>query len=162
MPEVSNNGVRIIYDVVGRGRPLILLHGWCCDRSWWTEPGYVDDLEPGSPVDQRGPSRPRGERQASRAGRVPRGHPDERRARRCRCGGPRPVRRMGSVLWWLDCVDDVRRRSGARPRDRHHRCVGSEAGNGGRLAVVRRGMGRGAPARRDEDPGRPVRAGEKG
>ena len=44
MPEVSNNGVRIIYDVVGRGRPLILLHGWCCDRSWWTEPGYVDEL----------------------------------------------------------------------------------------------------------------------
>lgn len=44
MPEISNNGVRIIYDVAGHGRPLILLHGWCCDRSWWTEPGYVDDL----------------------------------------------------------------------------------------------------------------------
>ena len=23
----------------------MLLHGWCCDRSWWTEPGYVDDLK---------------------------------------------------------------------------------------------------------------------
>ncbi len=44
MPEISNDGVRIIYDVVGHGRPLILLHGWCCDRSWWTEPGYVEDL----------------------------------------------------------------------------------------------------------------------
>jgi pimeloyl-ACP methyl ester carboxylesterase len=22
----------------------VLLHGWCCDRSWWTEPGYVDEL----------------------------------------------------------------------------------------------------------------------
>ena len=22
----------------------MLLHGWCCDRSWWTEPGYVDEL----------------------------------------------------------------------------------------------------------------------
>jgi pimeloyl-ACP methyl ester carboxylesterase len=44
MPEISNNGVRIVYDVVGQGRPLILLHGWSCDRSWWTEPGYVEDL----------------------------------------------------------------------------------------------------------------------
>jgi pimeloyl-ACP methyl ester carboxylesterase len=30
--------------LVGEGRPLALLHGWCCDRSWWTEPGYVDEL----------------------------------------------------------------------------------------------------------------------
>jgi pimeloyl-ACP methyl ester carboxylesterase len=45
MPEVSNDGVRISYDVAGEGRPLVLLHGWSCDRSWWTEPGYVDDLE---------------------------------------------------------------------------------------------------------------------
>ena len=44
MPEVKNGGVRISYDVVGDGRPLMLLHGWCCDRSWWTEPGYVDAL----------------------------------------------------------------------------------------------------------------------
>lgn len=44
MPEVSNGGVRINYDVVGEGRPLMLLHGIFCDRSWWTEPGYVDAL----------------------------------------------------------------------------------------------------------------------
>src|SRR5262245_42221612 len=44
VPEVSNHGVRLSYDVVGQGRPLILLHGWSCDRSWWTEPGYVDEL----------------------------------------------------------------------------------------------------------------------
>jgi pimeloyl-ACP methyl ester carboxylesterase len=44
MPEISNNGVRIAYDVVGQGRPLMLLHGWSCDRSWWTEPGYVAQL----------------------------------------------------------------------------------------------------------------------
>jgi pimeloyl-ACP methyl ester carboxylesterase len=44
MPEISNDGVRIVYDVLGQGRPLILLHGWCCDRSWWTEPGYVEVL----------------------------------------------------------------------------------------------------------------------
>jgi pimeloyl-ACP methyl ester carboxylesterase len=44
MPEVTSGGVRISYDAVGEGRPLVLLHGWCCDRSWWTEPGYVDEL----------------------------------------------------------------------------------------------------------------------
>jgi len=33
MPEVSNQGVRISYKVAGQGRPLVLLHGWCCDRS---------------------------------------------------------------------------------------------------------------------------------
>lgn len=44
MPEVSNHGVRISYEVAGEGRPLMLLHGWCCDRSWWIEPGYVDEL----------------------------------------------------------------------------------------------------------------------
>ena len=44
MPEIRNDGVTTRYDVVGQGRPLVLLHGWCCDRSWWTEPGYVDEL----------------------------------------------------------------------------------------------------------------------
>jgi pimeloyl-ACP methyl ester carboxylesterase len=44
MPEVDSGGVRISYDAVGEGQPLMLLHGWCCDRSWWTEPGYVDEL----------------------------------------------------------------------------------------------------------------------
>jgi pimeloyl-ACP methyl ester carboxylesterase len=44
MPEVSNRGVKIRYDVAGEGRPLMLLHGWCCDRSWWIEPGYVEQL----------------------------------------------------------------------------------------------------------------------
>ena len=44
VPEIRNDGVKIVYDVAGQGRPLVLLHGWCCDRSWWTEPGYVDEL----------------------------------------------------------------------------------------------------------------------
>ncbi len=44
MPQVSNHGVRISYDVTGRGRPLVLLHGWLCDRTWWAETGYLDDL----------------------------------------------------------------------------------------------------------------------
>lgn len=44
MPEVWNHGVRISYDVTGAGRPLVLLHGLWCDRSWFTEPGYVEEL----------------------------------------------------------------------------------------------------------------------
>jgi pimeloyl-ACP methyl ester carboxylesterase len=44
MPGITNAGVKISYEVIGQGRPLILLHGWLCDRTWWTGTGYVDDL----------------------------------------------------------------------------------------------------------------------
>jgi pimeloyl-ACP methyl ester carboxylesterase len=44
MPEVFNQGVRISYDAVGEGDPLVLLHGWSCDRTWWEHSGYVEDL----------------------------------------------------------------------------------------------------------------------
>jgi pimeloyl-ACP methyl ester carboxylesterase len=44
MPEISNEGVSISYEVAGQGRPLILLHGWSGDRSLWTVAGYVEDL----------------------------------------------------------------------------------------------------------------------
>jgi pimeloyl-ACP methyl ester carboxylesterase len=44
MAEILNDDVRISYDVAGSGRPLLMLHGWVCDRTWWTEPGYIDDL----------------------------------------------------------------------------------------------------------------------
>jgi pimeloyl-ACP methyl ester carboxylesterase len=44
MSETTSSDIRISYDAVGQGRPLMLLHGWCCDRSWWTEPGYIDEL----------------------------------------------------------------------------------------------------------------------
>jgi pimeloyl-ACP methyl ester carboxylesterase len=44
MPEVISHGVRLDYEVVGDGRPLMLLHGFSADRSWWVEPGYVTDL----------------------------------------------------------------------------------------------------------------------
>ena len=45
MPEIRNDGVRISYDVAGEGSARsVLLLGWCCDRSWWTEPGYVEEL----------------------------------------------------------------------------------------------------------------------
>jgi pimeloyl-ACP methyl ester carboxylesterase len=44
MPIAINDEVRISYEVTGRGRPLVLLHGWLNDRSWWSETGYVEDL----------------------------------------------------------------------------------------------------------------------
>jgi len=44
MPQVANDGVVIHYEVTGAGRPLVLLHGWLCDGSWWSETGYIDDL----------------------------------------------------------------------------------------------------------------------
>ena len=44
MPAVTNSGVRISYDVTGQGRPLVLLHGWLNDRTWWAETGYIDGL----------------------------------------------------------------------------------------------------------------------
>jgi len=44
MPTAINDGVRIAYEVTGRGRPLMLIHGWLNDRSWWSETGYVDEL----------------------------------------------------------------------------------------------------------------------
>jgi pimeloyl-ACP methyl ester carboxylesterase len=45
MPEIRSDGVRISYDLVGEGRPLLLLHGWGVDRTSWTSQGYVDELE---------------------------------------------------------------------------------------------------------------------
>ncbi len=45
MPYVTNDGVRIVYEVFGQGRPIVLLHGWCGDRTWWNHGGYVEDLQ---------------------------------------------------------------------------------------------------------------------
>jgi len=40
---LAPDGVRIAYDVRGQGEPtLVLVHGWCCDRSFWRE--QVDSL----------------------------------------------------------------------------------------------------------------------
>jgi len=44
MPSVSNAGVRIHYEVEGRGEPLVLLHGWSCEGRYWREFGYVPRL----------------------------------------------------------------------------------------------------------------------
>ena len=40
----SADGTRIAYDVVGRGPPLLLLHGGGHNRRYWHNAGYVDRL----------------------------------------------------------------------------------------------------------------------
>jgi len=60
MPFIESDGVRIWYDVVGRGRPLVLLHGGAADGSAWREAGYVSSLEADFRlilIDQRGAGR---------------------------------------------------------------------------------------------------------
>jgi pimeloyl-ACP methyl ester carboxylesterase len=41
---VDNAGVRIRYEVEGRGEPLVLVHGWSCEGRYWREFGYVSGL----------------------------------------------------------------------------------------------------------------------
>lgn len=36
MPSISRDGVALAYDWIdGSGRPLVLIHGWCCDRTYF-------------------------------------------------------------------------------------------------------------------------------
>lgn len=44
MPHVDNSGVRIEYEVIGQGEPLVLIHGWSCEGRYWRESGYLDKL----------------------------------------------------------------------------------------------------------------------
>jgi pimeloyl-ACP methyl ester carboxylesterase len=44
MPYVTNTGVRIHYETVGRGPPIILAHGGCANSTLWKQAGYVDGL----------------------------------------------------------------------------------------------------------------------
>ena len=44
MPYVTNNGVRIHYETVGRGPPIILAHGGAGNSTMWKQAGYVDGL----------------------------------------------------------------------------------------------------------------------
>ncbi len=44
MPYVSNNGVRIHYQVEGQGAPLMLVHGMGGSMDSWRSPGYVEEL----------------------------------------------------------------------------------------------------------------------
>ncbi|MCL6477662.1 MAG: alpha/beta hydrolase [Peptococcaceae bacterium] len=43
MPYVNANGIRIYYEVKGRGFPLVMLTGLSGNASWW-EPGLIDTL----------------------------------------------------------------------------------------------------------------------
>lgn len=44
MFAVSEDGTRIAYEVLGTGRPLVLLHGFTADRTIWRDVGYVERL----------------------------------------------------------------------------------------------------------------------
>ena len=47
MPTVDSHGVKIRYEVVGEGPPLVLIHGWTASvRTNWELPGWVDLLKP--------------------------------------------------------------------------------------------------------------------
>jgi len=56
MPFVESDGVRIHYEVVGAGPPVVLLHGAAGDSTMWRHAGYVDGLDGFSRVlvDSRG------------------------------------------------------------------------------------------------------------
>lgn len=60
MPFVDSAGVRIWYETVGRGLPLVMLHGGASDGTAWREAGYVDALQADFKlilIDQRGAGR---------------------------------------------------------------------------------------------------------
>lgn len=44
MPFVENLGVKIHYEVEGRGSPVVLMHGFSTDSRTWYEMGYVKEL----------------------------------------------------------------------------------------------------------------------
>ena len=57
MPFVTNQGVRIHYQVEGEGPPLVLQHGLTQSMKRWYMAGYVDALKPSyqlALVDARG------------------------------------------------------------------------------------------------------------
>lgn len=45
MPYATNKGIRIHYEIVGAGPPLVLHHGTAASSDFWTEFGYVDALK---------------------------------------------------------------------------------------------------------------------
>jgi pimeloyl-ACP methyl ester carboxylesterase len=44
MPSIESGGLRIHYDDIGRGEPLLLLHGGMASAEFWNRAGYVDAL----------------------------------------------------------------------------------------------------------------------
>ena len=124
MPEVSNDGVRISYDVVGRGSAAcaaarLVLRSIVVDRA-----GVRRRTQERSPPRHRRPPRPRCERQAARSRRLHLGCPDRRRVRGRRRRRFGSVRDLGAVLRRMDRVDDRSRRPGAGPGDRDLGSVG--------------------------------------
>ncbi len=45
MPFVNNSGIKIHYEVKGRGTPLVLVHGFSSTLNCWSTYGYVEELE---------------------------------------------------------------------------------------------------------------------
>jgi pimeloyl-ACP methyl ester carboxylesterase len=45
MPFVERGGVRVHYEVVGEGPPVVFLHGAAGNRTMWLHAGYVDGLD---------------------------------------------------------------------------------------------------------------------
>lgn len=45
MPHIENEGVRVNYEVVGSGPPLVLQHGFFWSLEGWKRVGYVDALK---------------------------------------------------------------------------------------------------------------------
>lgn len=45
MPFAKNQAIKIYYEIVGRGQPIILAHGATGNTTFWTGYGYVDRLK---------------------------------------------------------------------------------------------------------------------
>ncbi len=45
MPHIENEGIRINYEVIGSGSPLVLQHGFFWSLDGWKRVGYVDALK---------------------------------------------------------------------------------------------------------------------
>lgn len=45
MPHVTNQNVRLYYEVIGQGSPLLLIHGFFSGLEDWKEFGYVERLQ---------------------------------------------------------------------------------------------------------------------
>lgn len=45
MPYATNRGVRLYYEVIGQGSPILLIHGFFSSLEDWKEFGYVERLQ---------------------------------------------------------------------------------------------------------------------
>ena len=44
MPDVTRDGIPIHFEVIGRGAPVLLMHGGYVSGEYWKHAGYVDAL----------------------------------------------------------------------------------------------------------------------